>query len=574
MHRMPRPGDGPLDWEKWVQSGPKHVRNPGLPRPGANPKREAEEETARRDRETELAREMLAAAPEAEIERARRTVAGGVRTEPLPGGAKVVLDDGRTVREQMRIETGASGALRLTAPGVWLGNEPSLWRTPGHEQEDHGLHTGRSALTAVLGALEELLSDAWARAGGADPGEGALSRAACALLCRNPEGERDGTDDGAVSKELVRLVRERSDPELQLRVREGRPLPATEPSAGEYPVTLDRYNLLAAPAWCLESLGETNPGALMWAFAHGRALEEIRHPGQVISMAREALERAGLEPRNWKFVSRLSQETVRETTWENRDTEAAELLNAVASQGWNPGPAGISNMLQPLLDRTGAKNTWDRTERTRPNAARALNLMARALAGSALAEAAAMMGEVPEIGDYVRDRSKNGQALTATTWGGLRRASARWHQAQARERRRTRRTNMALRGRGTFLAWNSLLGDTEEDGARAAPLTDEMQLLEEAQAMDHCVFGYGESCASGEVRIFSILENGERSATTEIGLQRDGTWRAVQTRGRMNRTATAAAVATAESAARRYTEVWKHGSGQHRRWEKKAGAME
>ena len=86
------------------------------------------------------------------------------------------------------------------------------------------------------------------------------------------------------------------------------------------------------------------------------------------------------------------------------------------------------------------------------------------------------------------------------------------------------------------LSWESLVAETTTPGGISIiPLTNEEQLRDETTLMDHCVIGYGDDCASGQSRIFSIRQQGKTIATGEITPnQKRDQWRVTQVRGFMN----------------------------------------
>ncbi len=169
-----------------------------------------------------------------------------------------------------------------------------------------------------------------------------------------------------------------------------------------------------------------------------------------------------------------------------------------------------------------------------------------------------------DIIDYIRNISRRNESLGARTWGGLRKASERWHREQTQLREGMRRANLARKG--GILAWNSLLGERETLGFQIIPLTDEWQLLEESEEMGHCVADYGPGCASGQSRIFSIQQDGKRVATTQIANWGRRTWRVQQTRGANNAPVGRGTEQAAFSAASAYTELWKQEGAEHRSW--------
>lgn len=94
-------------------------------------------------------------------------------------------------------------------------------------------------------------------------------------------------------------------------------------------------------------------------------------------------------------------------------------------------------------------------------------------------------------------------------------------------------------------SWNCILAEylasnnkvfPENSLYKIVPLTTPQLLLDEAQAMFHCVSSYIEYCIAGSSRIFSVrLADGDkRVATAELNLS-DGEWKLVQLKGISNR---------------------------------------
>ncbi len=107
--------------------------------------------------------------------------------------------------------------------------------------------------------------------------------------------------------------------------------------------------------------------------------------------------------------------------------------------------------------------------------------------------------------------------------------------------------------------WTSALGECDVDGFRVVPLTSDAALLEEAQAMRHCVRNFTPDCMDREVRIFSLRDaaSGARVATLGIARKPEG-WRLFDAKAAGNFEASArarlAGMAVAEAYERREGE--------------------
>ncbi len=205
---------------------------------------------------------------------------------------------------------------------------------------------------------------------------------------------------------------------------------------------------------------------------------------------------------------------------------------------------------------------WEPSRTREQNVRTAITLFLREAEGAGREKLFEIRQDTHDIIDYVRNASRRNESVGAKTWGGLRKASERWHREQAAFWADVRRANR----KGGILAWNSLLGENEALGFQLIPLTDEWQLLEESEEMDHCVADYGPGCASGHSRIFSIRQDGKRVAATQIANWGSGSWRVQQTRGRNNGPVGGKVGQAALSAASAYTKLWKQEGAEHRSW--------
>lgn len=122
-------------------------------------------------------------------------------------------------------------------------------------------------------------------------------------------------------------------------------------------------------------------------------------------------------------------------------------------------------------------------------------------------------------------------------WMYLEKASDAWHEH-----------NQANYSYGVTISeypnWECILSKRQENSPAVIPkdspfeifpLTTPQQMLEETQAMHHCVVTYIESCIEGTTRIFSVRHagNGQRFATAEFS-RISGEWKLVQLKGKSN----------------------------------------
>ena len=113
--------------------------------------------------------------------------------------------------------------------------------------------------------------------------------------------------------------------------------------------------------------------------------------------------------------------------------------------------------------------------------------------------------------------------------------------------------------------WDSLLGATVLGDLTMVPLTDERQLFEETSVMMHGVCLYGEKCALGEARIFSVRRQGQPDSTLEL-VPKDNRWVVAQIRGPRNIPASQDSREAADRLADQYTQAWQQ-TPEHNSWQ-------
>ena len=267
-------------------------------------------------------------------------------------------------------------------------------------------------------------------------------------------------------------------------------------------------------------------------------------------MARQSMEKAGVDRTNWKFAATMDTMTMRNTTKDLTKERAAVLLNAMARARVASPEAARAVALAGVQLLTGGRNG-------RENTVIALSLLFQEMDPEEEAgERHRFTGlEVRDVFDYVHEMSRdNGPVIRSTTWAGLRRRSEEWHR-QLQEDPINRQWKNTLAGQDNmYQAWHSCLGRTDMNGLTIIPLTSQKDLYEESLAMSHCVIGYGDQCASGQSRIFSIRSGDKRIATGEIRPNGRG-WTESQTRGPRNHAVSNQVKEAMDTVAEMYTKA-------------------
>ena len=152
--------------------------------------------------------------------------------------------------------------------------------------------------------------------------------------------------------------------------------------------------------------------------------------------------------------------------------------------------------------------------------------------------------EFEDLADYIF--ADPAAAARATTWKGLRKASARWHQANNLRTMQEHLLEEARLKSEALSGWQTPITEVDlEPGVTATVLTSAQELVQEAVNLDHCVggIGYASQCADGKTRIIHIHPAPEvhdpeapdhRGTTLEIYLN-GRHWSQGQHRGRFNR---------------------------------------
>ena len=288
--------------------------------------------------------------------------------------------------------------------------------------------------------------------------------------------------------------------------------------------TISAYRIAKIGREALLELHNTNPGIITWAMRMEHPAEELQHPGQVIKMVRKSLHEQDVDVTSWKSIARAHPSIMKVIAYPNCTSETTAIaLSALGRLPEHPRLNALKKAMKVLTGRL-------RSERT-PGIDLFFRLL---LQETARKTSGNIMSDAILVRNYVEWVDAEGQAITARTWGGLQRRSQRWHQQLQQKQLETQWHTMMEKKNNTQLSWTSAVQDPVLiDGMTATPLTSEWDLYQESLAMNHCIIHYGERCAHGKSRIFSITRGSQHIASVELILEHRG-WIPIQVRGFRN----------------------------------------
>lgn len=598
--------DSPIPWSEWAKDIPEDIPEEYLepapqrtPTPRRRPKQASGQTWA--ERKDQLVQLMLGTARE-ELDQALQNA---VTLESVPGRS-VTLRAKTQEQPVLHVERAPDLSLRLEANGYLTSNIilPDPTCPPQSDTITTRGLVSRTKREIALALIDTEYGESFPGPAGARPHS---SNQVSAALMETAHGSPD--EDEKLSGELISAVHALLDPAVWYD--------AQQIIQGEQ-VTISRYNLAAQTRAFLPELRRTNPGAVGWAFAACHPEEPVNHPGQVISMARDFLQQNGLEPGSWRTAAGMPTITACMLYNACSPSQATLILNALGRAG-----AGTGN--PALWDST----LWDAVQTVRhqdlragnpqdPHSRNALTLLtlffreAATLPGlspnvppgldarisnrrpmpqpqdepqdefqyelqyqlqdnrprdQTRSTKAALAQQLQYVADYTSAQAWNGDPVRSTTWNGLKKASDRWHRQLRHTKMETLWLQIVARQEGRYRAWNSHLGEVQVGDLTLVPLRSEFDLYQEALEMQHCIIGYGEPCASGRSRIFSVRQDGARTATGEIQLT-GNSWQETQTRGHRNHPAPDGLREAVVQAAELYTQAHRTAGRQdpHTSW--------
>ena len=333
------------------------------------------------------------------------------------------------------------------------------------------------------------------------------------------------------------------------------------------PVNTFKYNLSLTLGQELLTLAGTNPGAVTWVMAYSQTQDTPSHPSQFITLAKNMLLSAGLEPANWKYAATMDRPTMKRLTQHpNASYNAALLLNAMAQARATPTENTAQEILRAILPnvttqgRTHLLNTGPQHP-LRYNLTRMTMLLCRESArlheNNGEHHQRPLVQATMEVLDYILHLSRQDEnnIIRSTTWNGLLKASNRWHEDMRRQQALNRQQPQP------YQSWHSLVGTLTSGPYTVVPLTDNVQLQEESIMMRNCVNGYTRGCLAGPSRIFSVQKGGRRVTTGQITIVANE-WRETQTRGWKNTDPPDEVVEAMVHTARQYQAQWDNSSDQ------------
>ena len=333
-------------------------------------------------------------------------------------------------------------------------------------------------------------------------------------------------------------------------------------------VNAEAYNRFVNSKDAVNSLRRTNPGALTLALARDKGKEPVNHPGQMVTQARELLEKLDVDKRLWKKLATMPVESMKIISRRSNTTETMKATLRAAGEANLNGPPHPKNIARAIrLHRDASRTTPDRwydyrgvprptpeqNRRQDENLITAMRLL-MAAGEDTLNQNDHQMG-LGNVKDYLVSQQARDEEIASTTWRGLKRRVDDWHAENFGNRQQVQQYQLQRTLRDEKTDWNSLLESfTCKNELEAVPLITADELREEGRKMSHCVGNYDRACVRGDTRIFGLRKDGERSATASIEF-RNGRWVAAQAQGARNRPS-AAATEAAREIARRYQKAW------------------
>ena len=555
-------------WDQWMQCAPAEVRaaKPEKAKPKYwrdNPDPTGDQ--ARRDLWHQNLSGIMDYLTGDGLEAAQAALHGALTLYEDQWGQTITLRRRGHAQPLLRVNKRPSGTIEITGNGeLWTGQ--INFNTSPDAGRISNLTTGGIAAQTAVDAIRHVLQENGKIPEGLKPKvlQNLLSTTTRRFLATQPQSVAESLSDTALTQRINDALHRMIDPSA---LNHAVQLHREHDLLNFQKMPLAIYNFAATGADHLTDLTATNPGAVAWLL-RGQdldQLQEVNHPGQIITAAKHSMAAHGLWKQAWKTAAATDNDITRwiidncgyralATAFNAlsqipQDRHNARLLAlkdsapvwSIKQQKTNQFPETVNHNIQKMIILAVKDGTVSTTYRS--NFIQTL--------------------------DYVESLSLAGITLRSTTWDGLQKAQEAWH-------RRLRQTQMAHSWQnivadncGAYHCWNSLVPTIEHGDFTLDPLTTEFDLYLESNDMRHCVISYGSSCAGGNSRIFRIQEGGKHIGTGEIQMISDK-WTATQVRGILNNRISPEAEEAMQHAAEAYNKAWKTAGGskgrKHTSW--------
>lgn len=489
-------------------------------------------------------------------------------------GKTLTLEIRGSQRHYLHIRKRADGTIRAISLNYWAPHNGAPLPTRKNWEKNNWTTRGL-VLEAATNIIFQHVTGQWDNLTPAPnirrPSLQQTAKATKKLLKSTPEGEPPFPNDTDLSQRMTQAISSIPDNFTM----------AVAQTLGQNP-SIVHYNAALTLGDHIPHLHQTNPGALAWAFNTTLPEHPPQHPGQLITTVKKSMKDAGLEPGNWRFATTMPSLTMRVCLDTGNTAHATLMLNAAAKAAATPNEtdtwhavntiipkliADLDNLVYHNNARENIFSTLTLSNNAKENIFRTLTLFIKKSASarhsvSSPADHTPLHIQAIDTVDYVRYMSSMNLPICSTTWGGLIRASHRWHREMNQNRYKQMWEHRLHTTGGYYAAWTSPVPQLQAGEYHLIPILDELGLLEESRAMQHCVYTYAKLCINGDTRIFSVWtkeeegEKPERAATTQMDLTSTGVWRETQTKTAQNHLPHNSILQAINSAAEQYTNAY------------------
>ncbi len=301
-----------------------------------------------------------------------------------------------------------------------------------------------------------------------------------------------------------------------------------------------------------------------WTRSESEEVLGLQDPSKIVGDLKSMLREKGLSNAGWRYVSRLPYNWVRtfarRSTLDHGPESSMEVLNRLAAIkeplrytafqfviAENTLGLDQCSLFRPFFGEPKHKDPETYLAFSRA-LAREGQRRKRGIKALVKNEAALVLDWL-RLENVVLDANQR-----KAGWDFLMRQQQQWHEEVIA------RNTMHQE----FKQWESLVPEFECHKYTVVPLTDSVQLFEEGKLMHHCVGAYGDGCAEGQSRIFSIRLKGIRAVTLELVLDAQrNSWCVAQVRAHCNGAGPKAVKKVAEEVRKQYQAAWVRAGRQH-----------